>query len=118
MKVPSWFVRRVDGFLKALRLMFLAGEIAGYLRQASSQAQRINGQFRQLVDALQLLFVNLAQSSARNETDWDGWKAGKLPLGTNHSPTGPRVLTPRDRSRTRLWYGHGHLMHPGAQAAK
>ncbi len=75
-----WYVRRVEGFLKARRpaslSQVMAEEIAGYLQEESAQAQLANWQFRQLVDALQLLFLDLAQCPAGKAIDWDWCKAG------------------------------------------
>ncbi|MBP6582938.1 MAG: hypothetical protein KA204_05660 [Chromatiaceae bacterium] len=49
--------------------------------------------FRQLVDALQLLFVDLAQCPAGKAIDWDWWKAGGRPLESDH-PTVARSQPP------------------------
>ena len=80
-KMRPWYVRRVDGLLKALHPAFLSRvtteEIAGYLREVSAQAQLTDWQFRQLVDALQLLFVDLGHCSVGKEIDWYGWKSGR-----------------------------------------
>lgn len=43
-----------------------------------------NRQFRQLVDALQLLIVDLAQVPTTDEVDWDYWKEAVGPLQPNH----------------------------------
>ncbi len=79
-KMRPWYVRRVESLLKALHPASLsrvtAEEIAGYLREASAQAQVTDWQFRQLVDALQLLFVDLGHCSAGKEIDWDWWNSG------------------------------------------
>ena len=92
-----WYVRRVEGFLKARRPVSLsqvtAEEIAGYLQEVSAQAQLADWQFRQLVDALQLLFVDLAQCPAGKAIDWDWWKAGGRPLDNDH-PTVARSQPP------------------------
>ncbi len=71
-----------------------AEEIAGYLQEVSAQAQLTDWQFRQLVDALQLLFVDLGQCAAGNEIDWDWWKAGGRLLGDHPTirPSDHRTL--------------------------
>lgn len=43
---------------------------------ACAQAQLADCQFRQFVDALQLIFANLDQVSAGNEVNRGWWKAG------------------------------------------
>ena len=92
-----WYVRRVEGFLKARRPASLsqvtAEEIAGYLQEVSAQAQLADWQCRQRVDALQLLFVDLAQCPAGKAIDWDWWKAGGRPLESDH-PTAARSQPP------------------------
>jgi hypothetical protein len=92
-----WYIRRVEGFLKARRPASLsqvtAEEITGYLQEVSAQAQLADWQFRQLVDALQLLFVDLAQCPAGKVVDWDWWKAGGRPLDNDH-PTIARSQPP------------------------
>jgi integron integrase len=92
-----WYVRRVEGFLKARRPASLsqvtAEEIAGYLQEVSAQGQLADWQLRQLVDALQLLFVDLAQCPAGKVVDWDWWKAGGRPLDNDH-PTIARSQPP------------------------
>lgn len=96
-KMRPWYVRRVEGLLKALHPASLsrvtAEEIAGYLREVSAQAQLTDWQFRQLVDALQLLFVDLGHCSAGKEIDWDWWKSGGRPLEDDH-PTVARSRPP------------------------
>lgn len=96
-KMRPWYVRRVEGFLKARRpaslSQVMAEEIAGYLQEESAQAQLADWQFRQRVDALQLLFVDLAQCPAGKAIDWDWWKAGGRPLESDH-PTVARSQPP------------------------
>ena len=54
-----WYLRRVEAFLKALRPVSLsrltAEQVTGYLQAVWSQGQLADWQFRQTVDALQLL---------------------------------------------------------------
>jgi len=92
-----WYVRRVEGFLKARRPVSLlhvtAEELTGYLQEVAAQAQLADWQFRQLVDALQLLFVDLAHCPAGKTIDWDWWKTGGRPLDSDH-PTLARSSPP------------------------
>jgi len=68
-KMRPWYFRRVVGLLKARRPVSLsrvtAEKIAGYLQQVSAPSQLTDWQCRQLVDALQLLFVDMGHCSAR-----------------------------------------------------
>ncbi|WP_295436438.1 phage integrase N-terminal SAM-like domain-containing protein, partial [uncultured Thiodictyon sp.] len=87
-----WYVRRVEAFLKALRpesLSRLAAEqVIGYLQEVSSQGHLADWQFRQTVDALQLILVDLSQVPAGKAVDWDWWKAGGKALAPDHPTLG------------------------------
>ncbi len=85
-----WYVAHVERFLDALKPSSLkrlsSDQITGYLRETSSQGRWQDWQFRQLVDALQLLLVDLAQVKAAQVVDWDFWReAGG---GTEHTERG------------------------------
>jgi integron integrase len=103
-KAQRWYVARVEAFLKEMRpesLRELTREdITGYLQEVSSRRRLDDWQFRQLVDALQLLIVDLAQVPAGNAVDWDYWKEAVGPLEANHptvareqgaAPTGAEI---------------------------
>jgi len=96
-RMRPWYVRRVEGFLKARRPVSLlhvtAEELTGYLQEVAAQAQLADWQFRQLVDALHLLFVDLAHCPAGKTIDWDWWKTGGRPLDSDH-PTVARSSPP------------------------
>ncbi|WP_295446361.1 hypothetical protein [uncultured Thiodictyon sp.] len=90
--IRPWYVRRVEEFLKAVRPKSLsqltAEQVNGYLQDGSSQGQLADWQFRQLVDALQLLFVDLSQAPAGKGIDWEWWKAGGRVLAPDHPTLG------------------------------
>ena len=96
-KARRWYVARVEAFLKELRpesLAMLTGEqITGYFEQASRSGQFAEWQFRQLVDAIQLLVVDLARVPVGHEVDWDYWKEAAKPLAPDH-PTIAREQPP------------------------
>lgn len=77
-----WYVLRAEAFVDAVRPTRM-GEVSAeqittfFPRYARDQ--RLNEwQYRQTVDAVQLLLVDLAESRAAREIDWDFWKeAGK-----------------------------------------
>ncbi len=93
-----WYVRRVEAFLKAPRPESLsrltAEQIIGYVQKVSSVAQLADWQFRQLVDALQLLLVDLAQVPTGKVVDWGWWKAGGKGMEADH-PAIARSQPPR-----------------------
>jgi hypothetical protein len=96
-----WYVRRVEEFLKDVRPESLSrlteGDVTGYLQQVSSRSRLVDWQFRQVVDALQLLLVDLAQVPAGKGVDWDFWKAGGQVPAPDH-PTLARSQPPRAKS--------------------
>lgn len=76
-KFHRWYVRRVEEFLKAVKPRPLsalrAEEVTEYLRVAKDRNDLEAWQVRQIVDALRLLLVNLAQLKAARGVDWDYW---------------------------------------------
>ncbi len=92
-----WYVRRVEEFLKAVRpdslKQITADQVTGYLQQASTRQGLAGWQFRQAVDALQMLLIDLAQAPAGKSVDWDYWKEASASLPEDH-PTTARSLPP------------------------
>jgi hypothetical protein len=87
-KAQRWYVAWVEAFLKEMRPEWLREltpeDITGYLQEVSSRRRLHDWQFRQLVDALQLLIVDLARVPAGKEVDWEYWKEAVGPLDANH----------------------------------
>jgi len=101
-KAQRWYVVHVQQFLRVVTPTSLKGlsadEITGYLQQASSQGKWQDWQFRQLVDALQLLLVDLADVKAARVVDWDYWREAGAALPPDH-PTIAREQAPEARLR-------------------
>jgi integron integrase len=99
-KARPHYVRFVEAFLRDLGPKSLAeltrDRITDYLRRLSTDTKLTDWQFRQVVDALQLLLVDLAQVSAGKEVDWDYWREGAKDLGIHH-PTLAKEQAPGDR---------------------
>ena len=99
-KAQQHYVSHVKRFLGELRPSSLqklpADAISGYLRRASSQGKWQDWQFRQLVDALQLLLLDLAQVKAAERVDWDYWREAGAALPAQH-PTIAREQPPEAR---------------------
>ena len=88
-KVRPWYVKRAKEFLKAMGSDILSHltteEVNDYFRKESA-SQRLNSwQFRQLVEAVQLLVIDLAHVRAGNSVDWDYWKVAVEALPLDHS---------------------------------
>ncbi len=101
-RAQRWYCVHVQQFLAALKPSSLKGlsadEVTGYLQQASSQGKWQDWQFRQLVDALQLLLVDLADVKAARVVDWDYWREAGAVLPADH-PTIAREQAPEARLR-------------------
>ena len=99
-KARRWYVARVEAFLKEVRPDSLSRlteeQITGFFQKASSRGELAEWQFRQLVDAMQLLIVDLAQAPVGKAIDWDYWKEAGKPLDTDH-PTLAREIVPSPR---------------------
>lgn len=71
-KFRSWYLRRVEDFLRDLKPATLsaltADQVTDYLRRMSARSDLADWQMRQMVDALRLLLVDLAQVPAGKAT--------------------------------------------------
>ncbi len=100
-RVPAnqrqWYLRRAESFVDAVRPIRM-GEVSAeqvaefFLRQGREQ-RLSEWQFRQMVDAVQLLLVDLAHSPVAGTVDWDYWKEAGKDLAPDH-PTIARQLPP------------------------
>jgi integron integrase len=101
-KFRRWYVRRVEDFLKAVRPGSLARlsaeQVTSYLQNASGRPGLADWQFRQVVDALQLLLVDLAQVPAAKSVEWAYWKEGGRGLEPDH-PTIAKSSAPASGPR-------------------
>ena len=74
----QWYMRRAEAFIDAVKPMRM-GEVAAEQITAfflgHAREQRLSDwQFRQMVDAVQLLLIELTDSAGARELDWDYWK--------------------------------------------
>jgi hypothetical protein len=77
-KHRRWYVKRVEEFLKRHPdknlQSFSASDLEAYFQQRSQDTSLNAWQYRQLVDALQLLFVDLSSTSLSKTMDWSYWR--------------------------------------------
>jgi hypothetical protein len=77
-------VKRVEDFLKLYpgrKLQeFSASDLEAYFQLRSRDASLSAWQYRQIVDALQLLFVDLSATSLSKTLDWGYWKEAFIEL--------------------------------------
>ena len=73
-----WYVKRVEDFLKQhpgkRKREFFPADIEKYFQLQSRDSSLTAWQYRQMVDALQLLFVDLTATSLSKTVDWGYWK--------------------------------------------
>ena len=110
-----WYVLRAEAFVDAVRPTRM-GEVSAeqittfFPRYARDQ--RLNEwQYRQTVDSVQLLLVDLAQSRAAREIDWDFWKEAGKALDGAH-PTIAKGLTPDEAVEAQPRYARSTEQYP------
>ncbi len=83
-----WYVRRVEDFLAAYPGKKLndisATEFESFFQALSQNGKLSDWQFKQTVDALQILFVDLVNSPIAKQIDWAYWKEASRSLQLNH----------------------------------
>ena len=96
-RARQWYVLRAKEFLAGMRpdsLSELTGEdVDTFFRETLEAGRLTEWQFRQLVEAVQLLVVDLAQVKAGNKVDWEVWKVASRTLGPDH-PTLAKERSP------------------------
>ena len=79
-----WYVKRVEDFLKIYpgkKLQdFSASDLKVYFQHRSRDTSLTPWQYRQIVDAMQLLFVDLSATSLCDTFDWGYWKEAFVEL--------------------------------------
>ncbi len=87
-RARQWYVLRAKEFLAGMRPDSLSaltgGDVDTFFRETLEAGQLCDWQFRQLVDAVQLLVVDLAQVKAGQAVDWEVWKVAGQTLGPDH----------------------------------
>jgi len=75
-RTRRWYVRHAEVFIKAQsgrRLSTLtADDIEHYLKEKGRSEKLTDWQFKQLVDALRILFIGVVSSAWADKFDWSG----------------------------------------------
>jgi hypothetical protein len=104
-----WYVRHVEVFIKAQsgrRLSTLtADDIEHYLKEKGISEKLADWQFRQMVDALRILFTGVVSPAWANNFDWAGWRAGVRELPADHSTIARHAVTALKRRTFSGWPG-------------
>ncbi len=92
-----WYVRHAEAFIKAQsgrRLSTLtAHDIENHLNEKGRSEKLTDWQFRQMVDALRILFTGVVSSAWADKFDWSGWKAGARELPADHATIARQAIT-------------------------
>jgi len=85
--VRRWYVRRAEEFIRAAKGKKLAAHRADdinlYLEEQGRKDRITDRQFRQIVDAIQIL-LETAGAACVNEVDWSYWRNAAQSLGESH----------------------------------
>lgn len=85
--VGRWYVRRAESFIKATaghQLAELTGEdVTLYLENLGRKSRIESWQFRQAVDAIQIL-LHLAQAPCATSVNWEYWRTSAQELPEDH----------------------------------
>jgi hypothetical protein len=83
-----YYVQRAEAFIEAVRPTRLrevsADQITAFFPRYARDRRLNAWQFRQTVEAVQLLLVDLSQSPAARDVDWDYWKSAGEDLADSH----------------------------------
>ena len=94
-----WYVQRAEAFIAAVRPTRMrqvgADQMTAFLSRYPREHRLTGWQFRQLVDALQLLLVDLTGNEGAARLDWDYWRSAGETLTGDH-PTVAAALPAED----------------------
>ena len=102
-----WYVLRAEAFIDAVRPTRMGevsvGQITAFFPRYAREQGLNEWQYRQAMDTVQLLLVDLAQSKASREIDWDVVEEAGRALDAGH-PTFARAMTPDEAVETQPRY--------------
>lgn len=88
-KVARWYVRHVEQYIKAYPTLKLAQhsaeQIEHYLREKGRNPRLEDWQYKQLVDALKILFVEIVKAPWSESFAWQDWSELADTLENSHS---------------------------------
>ena len=95
-RARRWYAGHAEAFIKAQsgrRLSTLtADDIEHYLKEKGRSEKLTDWQFKQLVDALRILFIGIVSSAWAAKFDWSGWQAGAPELPADHATIARRTI--------------------------
>ena len=88
-KAARWYVRHAEQYIKAYPGQRLGShtprEIEQYLREKGRNSRLEDWQFRQVVEALKILFVEMVQPAWARDFPWQDWSMAAASLRDNHA---------------------------------
>lgn len=88
-RAARWYVRHAEAYIKAhpeLRLkQHTSDHVEAYLRNKGRNTRLEDWQFRQIVDALKILFVDMVQAPWAEEFPWADWSTAARSLPDSHA---------------------------------
>ncbi len=87
-KARQWYVRHVEVFIKTLKgkrlAVVSAADVEVYLEVIGRKRYMVDWKFRQVVDALRILFCDIVISSWARDFDWQMWLDNSKDLPEDH----------------------------------
>lgn len=100
-----WYVKRVEQYIAYYPDERLARHTAGHVTRFFTEIGRSSQlkawQFRQIVDAIRILFCELLQVEWRSEVDWHYWQEASSGLSTNHPTLAREPVAVHDSAQAR-----------------
>ena len=95
-RARRWYAGHAEAFIKAQsgrRLSTLtADDIEHYLKEKGRSEKLTDWQFKQLVDALRILFIGIVSSAWAAKFDRSDWRAGAPELPADHATIARRTI--------------------------
>ena len=121
-KVVRWYVIHVERYIaahKGLRLGLHSGiELRSYLEVIGRKPNLLDWQFRQVVSALKILFVDLVKAKWASSFNWESWIDSANSLQADHptivEATGNAIPEPVEGSKKNGLVTEIKLLHPFA----
>jgi len=111
-KYRQYYVRHIEWFIKAQEghpvKALCASDINNYLETIGRKKNIKGWQFRQCIDAIQILYCKLFALPVGQEVDWEYWKGSARELDIDH-PTTSRHLSPAELGYLKRRKGDGPL---------
>lgn len=104
-KAVRWYIKRVEEYIKAHPSTRLSqhtrGDVENFLQAAGRNHRLADWQFKQIVHALKILFVDVIRSEWAKEFSWDHWLESATELPHSHATVARDFHRPSGSENTR-----------------